>query len=276
MLLSFHILRRPVKYFNFRTFAQSATFLLFKNKTRVTPKINLPPCSPYTSNTGSLPKNTVTTTTDSKTKFSTSDNATTTYYTTKNSSEDAKASKTADSQDVTTATFLSLDPKYDDHKILRRIPPILRPYTTNFILAPASHTTAFLILHELTAIVPLIAVWYVLHQYHDTLMTATLDLPTWAVEKGTKVIENAMRDLDFGDYSVSDKMKYITEGAYAYVIVKALFPVRVAFSIIGMPFFARWFIIPITSRFAKKIPEQETLEAPIQEHSVKKVENPRI
>lgn len=164
---------------------------------------------------------------------------------------------------------------YENHPLLSKIPRFLRPYTTQFITAPVSHVTAFVVLHEITAIVPLVIIWYVLHQHHDLLMVSALDLPAWAIEKGTKVIDKAMTDWDFGNYSLNDKVRFITEGAYAYVIVKALFPIRLAFSLLGMPFFARWFVLPITGLFKKK-PAPKPEKVSIEPHAAKTVEKPRL
>lgn len=166
---------------------------------------------------------------------------------------------------------------YNKHPILSKVPKFMRPYTTHFIRAPVSHVTAFLILHELTAIVPLIGTWYVLHQYHDLFMTASMDLPAWAIEKGTKIIDKAMQDWDFGDYSFNDKVKFIMEGAYAYVIVKALFPIRIVFSLLGMPWFAKWFVLPFTKMFSKKKPvAPKEVDSNVQQHIPKKVDKPRL
>lgn len=173
---------------------------------------------------------------------------------------------------------------YDNHPILSKIPRIFRPYTTQFINAPVTHVTSFLVLHELTAILPLIGIWYILHQHHDLFMAASMDLPGWAVEKGTKAIDHAMEKWDFGNYSMNDKVKFIMEGAYAYVIVKALFPLRLAFSLLGMPFFARWVVIPFLNLFkrARKTPQQtpnppEPLKVePPKKHDPKKLGNPRL
>lgn len=168
-----------------------------------------------------------------------------------------------------------LEATYKTHPILKRVPRFLRPYTTRFIGAPVSHVTAFLILHELTAIVPLVGFWYLFHQYHDVFMSASMDLPAWALEKGTKVIDKAMADWDFGNYSMNDKVKFIMEGAYAYVIVKALFPVRLGFSLLGMPWFAKWFVLPFTNMFSRT---RKTPPAPstTPEQTVKKVTKPRL
>lgn len=104
-----------------------------------------------------------------------------------------------------------------------------------------------------------------------------MELPSWAIEKGTKIIDKAMQDWDFGDYSLNDKVKFIMEGAYAYVIVKALFPVRIAVSLLGMPWFAKWFVLPFQKMFSRKRrPVAKVEEQPIKEHSPKKVDKPRL
>lgn len=164
-----------------------------------------------------------------------------------------------------------LEPSQDlpKHPILDRIPRFLRRYAGRFINAPVSHVSAFLILHELTAIMPLIGIWYFLHHNHD--MIPTMDLPSWALEKGTKVIDKSMEKFDFSDYSLHDKAQIIVEGAYAYVVVKALFPVRLGFSLALMPLFAKWVILPITRLFGRK---QEVEEKPAVK--LKKVEKPRL
>lgn len=165
---------------------------------------------------------------------------------------------------------------YAKHPILSRIPKFLRPYTTRFINAPVSHVTAFVILHELTALIPLVGIWYLLHQYHDTLMVGALDLPNWAIEKGTKVIDSAMERWDWGNYSVNDKFQFIMEGAYSYVIVKSLFPVRIAFSLMGMPWFAKWFVLPFTRLFSTSKPTKPAAPPLLSLHDPKKISKPRL
>ncbi|KAK6457143.1 uncharacterized protein RJT20DRAFT_88389, partial [Scheffersomyces xylosifermentans] len=100
----------------------------------------------------------------------------------------------------------------------KRIPKFLHRYTMRFMNAPFSHVLSFLVLHELTAIVPLLSLWYFFHQMPD--MIPSFDLPTWAIDKGTKVIDHAMTKWDFTNYSLNDKFQFIMEGAYAYVVVK--------------------------------------------------------
>lgn len=159
-------------------------------------------------------------------------------------------------------------------KIAARIPRWLRPYTADFAHAPFSHLTAFVILHELSAIVPLVGLWYVFHQNHAYI---PMDLPSWAIEKGMAVIDKALALFDFLNYSMSEKGKFLMEGAYAYAITKALFPLRIIFSVAGMPWFARWFVVPVTLlvRRAPAKPAPAVGEA-LAEPAAKKVDKPRL
>lgn len=166
----------------------------------------------------------------------------------------------------------------ENHPILKRMPRFMLPYTKNFIHAPVSHVTAFLILHELSAIVPLVGIWYVFHKFQWSI---PLDLPSWAIDKGTHIIDKSMAQFDFRNFSLQEKANFIMEGAYAYVIVKGLFPVRIIFSVLFMPYFAKYFVIPFTRMFSfrkKKQPEKPELESKKEgsEITQKKVTKPRL
>lgn len=152
-----------------------------------------------------------------------------------------------------TRSFHSSPPTLDKRvemgsKILNMVPHFLRPYTVNFIKNPVMNLSAFLILHELTALIPLIGLWYLFHKYQFLI---PMDLPQWAIDKGTKILDSAMESFDFKGYSIHDKVKLIMEGAYSYVIVKALLPVRVVISFWLTPFFAKWIINPVTKVFRR-------------------------
>lgn len=144
--------------------------------------------------------------------------------------------------------FSKAPSKEPDHPILKRIPKFLHPYAQRFINAPLSHVTSFIILHELTAIVPLVGFWYLFHKYH---WAVPMDLPSWAIEKGTKIIDESMKTFDFSNFNVHERAKFIMEGAYSYVLVKSLFPIRIMISLGLMPSFAKYFVIPITKIFKR-------------------------
>lgn len=162
-------------------------------------------------------------------------------------------------------------------KILDKIPRFLHPWTKQFVNAPISHVTSFLILHEITAIVPLVGIWYLFHHYNWMI---PMDLPHWAIQKGTAVIDKSMARFDFGDYSLQEKARFIMEGAYSYVLVKAMFPVRLFFSLTMMPFFAKYVVIPSTGifrRLFKKKPTAASSPMPAEPQlKPKKVNKPRL
>lgn len=162
-------------------------------------------------------------------------------------------------------------------KILNMVPRFLRPYTINFIKNPVMNLSAFLILHELTALIPLLGLWYLFHKYQFLI---PMDLPQWAIDKGTKILDSAMESFDFKGYSIHDKVKLIMEGAYSYVIVKALLPVRVVISFWLTPFFARWIINPVTKVFRREGKKDNNNKVTgldkAPEPATKKVNRPRL
>ncbi|KAI5957538.1 hypothetical protein KGF57_003232 [Candida theae] len=164
---------------------------------------------------------------------------------------------------------------FKTHPILKRVPKFLRNYTAKFVNAPFSHLVAFIVLHELTAVIPLIGIWYYLHQHPGFI---PLDLPQWALTKGAKVIDSAMGQFDWS-FNTSDKLSVIMEGAYAFTIVKLFLPVRVVISLWGMPWFAKWFVLPITNLFGnwKKLRRAKKEGKPVDARiKTKQVDKPRL
>lgn len=137
--------------------------------------------------------------------------------------------------------------------------------------APITHITSFLILHEITALVPLLGLAATFHYTHW--------LPGWFAE-GAWVLQGVER---FGKYFRKkgwireeeafeaerevqvdirrrDKAWNIGEGgtrvvvefATAYAITKMLLPLRIMCSVWGTPWFARIAVIPIIG-LAKKM-----------------------
>ncbi|KAH3678437.1 hypothetical protein WICMUC_001454 [Wickerhamomyces mucosus] len=131
-------------------------------------------------------------------------------------------------------------------KIISKLPKSLQKYGHRLINAPISHITSFLILHELTAVVPFLGLWYFFH--HFQFLPA--DIPSWIIIKGTKFAESVLGDT-INDWSIADRTRIIIEGATAYGIVKATFPLRVIFSLFMTPWFARVLVNPIFNLFRK-------------------------
>lgn len=125
------------------------------------------------------------------------------------------------------------------------IPKFMRNYTSRIAQAPLSHVTSFLIVHELSAIVPLFGVWAGLY-YLDYV---PLGIPDFVVQNGAQFIRNFAERQGWTFIANAETgSKLILQGAVAWGIVKALLPVRIAFSLWAMPGFARWIVVPVTSR----------------------------
>lgn len=147
----------------------------------------------------------------------------------------------------------------------RRLPKFLHKYTNALGSAPVSHITAFLILHEITAIVPLLGLAATFHYTHW--------LPSWFTE-GAWALQGVER---FGKYfkrkgwirseeaseaelevemRTRDKAWNIGEGgvrlvvefATAYTITKILLPMRIVASVWATPWFARKTVVPLLAK----------------------------
>ncbi|KAF2232794.1 hypothetical protein EV356DRAFT_504786 [Viridothelium virens] len=161
-------------------------------------------------------------------------------------------------------------------KTINRLPKFLQRYLTPVRHAPLSHITSFLILHEITAIIPLFGLWASFHY--------TNWLPPYFAE-GKWVHEGIER---FGRYfrrkrwfgfgrdqlgSLEEEeaqavtreigkrelwwnrgqggVKILVEVATAWAVTKALLPLRIIVSVWGTPWFARVMLQPISSRLGR-------------------------
>lgn len=155
-------------------------------------------------------------------------------------------------------------------RILNRLPNYLRPFARDLNSAPFSHVISFLILHELTAILPLCG------------LTAGFHYTGWSLQdwvKHTMIIEGVEKfgkyfrrkqwfgfeqieekfdkakgpeleqgdantvtepgDLNYGWGTVVSNQRFLIQVATAYAITKILLPVRIVASIWMTPWFAR-------------------------------------
>ncbi|AJV98371.1 AAR_G0055340.mRNA.1.CDS.1 [Saccharomyces cerevisiae] len=101
--------------------------------------------------------------------------------------------------------------------------------------------TSFFILHEVTAILPLFLLWWLLYNLDlsddfklPNFLNGLMDSCHTAMEKfvGKRYQE------------CLNKNKLILSGTVAYVTVKLLYPVRIFISIWGAPYFAKWLLLP--------------------------------
>ncbi|KIV93120.1 hypothetical protein PV10_04359 [Exophiala mesophila] len=155
-------------------------------------------------------------------------------------------------------------------RLVARTPRFLRPTLLGLKNAPVSHVTAFFILHELTAIVPLLGLAGAFHYWQ--WLPSYFAEGQWVVEgaekfgryfrkKGwiTQQDEHEVQDKtlegqasSYENLAVSQQSgrnynstRWIVELATAYAAVKVLLPFRLALSVWASPWFARWTIIPV-------------------------------
>jgi hypothetical protein len=140
------------------------------------------------------------------------------------------------------------------------VPKFLRRYTTPLLTAPVSHVTAFLILHELTAIAPLLALTAALH-YTAYLPLADSPAAHAAAEKWARYARRKgwLRDEDMpagppggaeGAHAspvsrdggraeaVTGRWRVVLEVASAWAVIKLLMPVRIVGCVWATPWFA--------------------------------------
>lgn len=139
-----------------------------------------------------------------------------------------------------------------------RLPRFLQRIVMPLRNAPVSHITAFLILHELTAIVPLFGLAAVFH--YANWLPPYISEGKW-VQDGTEKFGKWIRKRGWiqedkrsgrwwgrGEGSV----RIVVELATAWAITKALLPLRLVISVWGTPWFARWTILPVTAFLRRK------------------------
>lgn len=140
-----------------------------------------------------------------------------------------------------------------------RLPPFLRAYTTPLLGAPVTHITSFLILHEITAIVPLFGLVGAFHYGNwmpelasgGALDEGTQRFGRWLRKKGW--VEDADVNVVAVDGSATEGdtkrerkgARLVLEFATAYALTKALLPLRIATSVWATPWFARSVLGPL-------------------------------
>lgn len=155
-------------------------------------------------------------------------------------------------------------------RLVARTPRFLRPTLLGLKNAPVSHITAFFILHELTAIVPLLGLAGAFHYWQ--WLPSYFAEGQWVVQGAEKFARYFRRKgwiTEQDEHEVQDKTlqgqassyenpaiskqsnrtenstRWIVELATAYAIVKISLPLRLALSVWASPWFARWTIIPV-------------------------------
>ncbi|CUS10581.1 unnamed protein product, partial [Tuber aestivum] len=115
------------------------------------------------------------------------------------------------------------------------LPKALRKYAAHFRDRPFSHITSFLILHELTAIVPLGGLFLFFHKTHWT----PPGVPGEWVVAGVDMFGKYVRRKGWKRFKGDEGARLLFEVATAWAVVKTLLPVRIAVSLWATPWFAR-------------------------------------
>ncbi|KAG9698298.1 hypothetical protein KCU95_g13410, partial [Aureobasidium melanogenum] len=151
-----------------------------------------------------------------------------------------------------------------------RLPRFLARYVTPLRNAPISHITAFLVLHELTAIVPLFGLTFAFHKFD--WLPPVFSEGYWVkegVEKFGRYFRRKrwIRDADGEGFEDEknrkgfakwwprgeDGVRLLVEVATAYAITKALLPLRLGLSLWLTPSFAKISTLPIKRLFTRKV-----------------------
>lgn len=155
-------------------------------------------------------------------------------------------------------------PRNSIDRINARLPKFLHRFTNPLRTAPVSHITAFLILHEITAVLPLFAFAGAFHYFDylpHTLVDSTMVKESsekfgrylrrkgWVGQEAEKRGggEGAVEEVYAaeGRYQGEEGVKVVLEIATAYAVTKALLPLRLVASAWATPWFARWTSVPI-------------------------------
>ncbi|OBT82505.1 hypothetical protein VE02_09132 [Pseudogymnoascus sp. 03VT05] len=139
--------------------------------------------------------------------------------------------------------------------LLDRTPKFLHPYTNGLRNAPVSHIISFLILHELTAVIPLIGLSAAFHYSEWT--------PEWMRERGEEYegrfrryfgrkgwfgvespdgvggVNGSAEGEGVKEMGGGGGVRIVMEVATAYAVTKVLLPVRIVGSVWATPWFAR-------------------------------------
>ena len=139
-------------------------------------------------------------------------------------------------------------------RLASRLPRFLQRIVIPLRNAPLSHITSFLILHEITAVVPLIGLTAGFH-YFNWLPPYISELKWF--KDGTERFGKYLRKKGWitkekksgrwfgrGESGV----RIVVELATAYAIVKLLIPFRLVVSVWLTPWFARWTVLPLMGR----------------------------
>ncbi|MCJ1441047.1 MAG: hypothetical protein MMC23_001533 [Stictis urceolatum] len=166
------------------------------------------------------------------------------------------------------------------HRVHSRLPRFLQRFTTPLLDAPLTHITSFLLLHELTAVIPLFTLAGIFHYTHwlppfisegkwisdgvekfgryfrrkgwlrDGEVTQEEVDSVVDEERGeTKGVIRGVREKWWG--RGEGGVRLVVEFATAWAVTKALLPARLIVSVWGTPWFARVAVVPGLNLFKR-------------------------
>ena len=168
-----------------------------------------------------------------------------------------------------------------DRLIARTPTQFLRTRLSALKNAPITHITSFLLLHEITAIVPLFGLAAAFHHYQwlppffaegEWVLKGVTMFGNWFKRRGWISSADAASARSAAEEGRAEEVekrgrksdmlgkwwdrgeggtRLVIEFATAYAVVKALLPIRIVLSVWGAPWFARWSVIPLQNGFKR-------------------------
>jgi hypothetical protein len=159
-------------------------------------------------------------------------------------------------------------------RFVDRTPRFARPWVSTLRGAPISVVVAFFVLHEITAVAPLVGLTWCFHYYrwlpesfseHAIIDDSVNKMARWLRKKelikerneeeekqGTEQGKNRWSDksrkmVEGMVQGAEDKQRLLVEVATAYAVVKVLLPFRIVLSAWAAPWSARWVLIPVST-----------------------------
>ncbi|KAI9092147.1 hypothetical protein DFS34DRAFT_633858 [Phlyctochytrium arcticum] len=129
-------------------------------------------------------------------------------------------------------------------RLLQRLKGTLGPERYAYFKShPGSHLASFAVLHELTAMLPLPVVYFILSTYD-----IPIPFPESIMEEGNRRMSKMVSY--FGGGPIESNSKVMVHMATSYAIVKAAMPLRIGACFIMTPWFARTTIVPVQRGFS--------------------------
>ncbi|OWB64021.1 hypothetical protein B5S29_g5050 [[Candida] boidinii] len=186
-----------------------------------------------------------------------------------NSNGDIESNKILSTKKIVTKSDIEdkdKETKLLKNKYYKRTPNFLKPYMRSLMLRPMGFGLSFVILHEVSAVIPFLGLWYLFMK----IDWMPLEVPADLVNKGLEIISKGIQNLD--TLNLAEKAKMATAGANAYALTKVLLPIRIPICFILAPYFDKFVIRPFGRLFGrnkkKVVRSQDGLQDKIVEKEI--------